>query len=541
MQPSQSPSPTARQWPVLVSMEIVALLVVLAVTASARFPLVAGPTGRDSGTYTYAGWAILAGRLPYRDVWVNKPPGILYLDALGLWLGGGEFKGILCLEFAVVSGLLLAQWALLARSCGRAAAAIGAIFAAVWLNHPLYLQTENLSEVYTSLLAGLAFSLIMSTSNRGRVAANLLAGVILGSAFMFKPTAGAAAVACGALSLLADRESPRRCIRRLGALVAGWCLVVLTVGACFACQSALTEFWDVSFAYIGTYLSTPISDPSGTAVHRLVRLTENLHWAMGIGFGTVLCAVGYTLFQWPSPAPGRPLADVALASGVWLLLSLILIAAAGRYYGHHFLDMIPPLAILIAVACHALLESCQDGKRTFVAAVIFAAVLIVGGLQFEQHHRPRMRARLQPRYAYVPALIQYLKDHTPGPGGFFIWGADPSVYFALRSPCPSRFVIFDPFVDPTYVISRRLVSQLISQLERAAPGFIVDASPHPYYHTIAIRPPERMDERAALQRRALQPFFDWVAAHYEPVRNPPVYGPERNIIPIYQRVRPASG
>src|SRR5262249_17331846 len=59
--------------------------------------------GRDQGIYAMVARAILAGKMPYRDAWDFKPPGIFVIYAIGRALFGSTQSGIRVLE---VGGLL---------------------------------------------------------------------------------------------------------------------------------------------------------------------------------------------------------------------------------------------------------------------------------------------------------------------------------------------------------------------------------------------------------------------------------------------------
>jgi len=61
--------------------------------ALVRLPSYLAPIGRDSGVFLYHGARILAGEVPYRDLWDHKPPGIYYLDAWGSCLAGWAAYG----------------------------------------------------------------------------------------------------------------------------------------------------------------------------------------------------------------------------------------------------------------------------------------------------------------------------------------------------------------------------------------------------------------------------------------------------------------
>src|SRR4051812_31239297 len=66
-------------------------LVVTAALLMLRVPAIAQPMGADQGLYAYVGERILAGELPYRDAWDQKPPAIHYAYAVmrAVWPGDG--------------------------------------------------------------------------------------------------------------------------------------------------------------------------------------------------------------------------------------------------------------------------------------------------------------------------------------------------------------------------------------------------------------------------------------------------------------------
>ena len=58
------------------------LLALTCVLLAVRLPSLVQPMGADQGLYAYAGERILAGGLPYRDAWDQKPPAIHLTYAL---------------------------------------------------------------------------------------------------------------------------------------------------------------------------------------------------------------------------------------------------------------------------------------------------------------------------------------------------------------------------------------------------------------------------------------------------------------------------
>ncbi len=78
---------TRQTLPSILLVVLAAVVLVPSILTYRRVP------GGDSGVFLYAGWQILDGQIPYLDVWDHKPPGILYIDALGLLIGGGSRLG----------------------------------------------------------------------------------------------------------------------------------------------------------------------------------------------------------------------------------------------------------------------------------------------------------------------------------------------------------------------------------------------------------------------------------------------------------------
>jgi hypothetical protein len=78
--------------------------------------------GRDSGMYAYVASHLERGHTPYVSAWEHKPPGIFFIDALGLELAGGTRWGIWFVELI----------SLLVGHCGLLRAAVSSGEAQRW-------------------------------------------------------------------------------------------------------------------------------------------------------------------------------------------------------------------------------------------------------------------------------------------------------------------------------------------------------------------------------------------------------------------------
>ena len=70
-------------------------LLIAGVLVLLRVPSLVQPMGADQGLYAYIGERILAGDLPYRDAWDQKPPTIHYTYAAmrAIWPDGISRSG----------------------------------------------------------------------------------------------------------------------------------------------------------------------------------------------------------------------------------------------------------------------------------------------------------------------------------------------------------------------------------------------------------------------------------------------------------------
>ena len=75
-----------------------------------RLPSLVQPMGADQGLYAYVGERILAGELPYRDAWDQKPPAIHFAYALmrALWHHDSVVPAVDFLSALAITAMLAA-------------------------------------------------------------------------------------------------------------------------------------------------------------------------------------------------------------------------------------------------------------------------------------------------------------------------------------------------------------------------------------------------------------------------------------------------
>ena len=158
-----------------------------------RVPALAQPMGADQGLYAYVGERILAGELPYRDAWDQKPPAIHYTYALmrAAWPGDGAVGAADLLAAGTVA------WLLYRLGTVTGSSAAGAVSALVFLllSNPSLTRLGGIRlraqcETFIAVVVAGGLLLLLHRTAGTRPVRVLAAGILFGLAFLFKYNAG---------------------------------------------------------------------------------------------------------------------------------------------------------------------------------------------------------------------------------------------------------------------------------------------------------------------------------------------------------------
>src|SRR5262245_61545139 len=115
--------------------------------AALRVPLLAVPLERDEGEYAYIAQRMLAGEVPYRDAFDQKPPGVFAAYLLAFGTAGPTVVGIRLFLALWTAATAVALYALVRRLAGDLAAGFALLVFALASSDPSVLgfaaNTEN--------------------------------------------------------------------------------------------------------------------------------------------------------------------------------------------------------------------------------------------------------------------------------------------------------------------------------------------------------------------------------------------------------------
>ena len=179
---------------------------------------------------------------------------------------------------------------------------------------------------------------------------------------------------------------------------------------------------------------------------------------------------------------------------LWLMATLIPVSVGGRFYGHYFLQLMPPLVILASAGLAAGLQSLMlKGKAALLtAALALLFVMVPMGLRF--YYPEMIRLRGEETFEVHQRVGEALKEMAGKEGNpthLFVWGfATPIYTFSGLSPS-SRFLWTDvlsgrtagPPPSPAEVDemvgkgSRRAWAAFWEDMAKRPPTYFVDTSP----------------------------------------------------------------
>ncbi|MEZ4771320.1 MAG: hypothetical protein R2844_23240 [Caldilineales bacterium] len=446
------------------------------------------PVSNDAGAYLSIADGWLAGKLPYRDLFDHKTPGIYALYALILTLTDRSLIAVQVIQLAgqiacagLIGWIAWRQWNWLA----GALTGVLTLYGSAAFSGP-HLTTE--AWVAVCIAAGLA-ALLWRKDEQPTGWRWFAAGFSVGMAALFKQTGLVALLAFGLWAWLA-RDGWRLVSRRWLLLLAGCALPLAITTAYFAANGALADLWrDAVWVNLTSYPRlSPMTLVRGNFV--------NLRGFPLLWLG-VLLTVAFARPRFRREA--QPDASALL----WMTLLTGLLPLVHRSYGHYVMQALPPAAMLAGaglaggwlwlrhkVAAGEDIDAREGGhdeldappRRSRWSGVVLALVL-VGVCALGLIDLPRWPGYL----AYTGGLVRSQAqaaaaiEQATQPGDPILVVSDsPQLYFLSNRQPPTRWQYVLP-VNYTPAVEAQLASLITS---RVAPLVVTDDDTHEWHHRL---------------------------------------------------------
>jgi 4-amino-4-deoxy-L-arabinose transferase-like glycosyltransferase len=461
------------------------LLLLLCLTPIVLYlPFLGAPFERDEGVYATIAQGLLDGKVPYRDLFDNKPPLVYGWYAISFLLFGESVVAprIVAAVFLSLTAVALFHQAKLVLP--KPAAWIGAFLFALSTGLPWVALHAN-TEAY--MLLPLVSSLMFFTIGikRGGARWFFIAGLLAGAAIMTKQVAVWNLLALSALAFVYHRRNSDPSWRALVPtmwLLTGALVVVGAIAVPFAINGALDDLLYANIAYNWVYMGF-ISN-----AERLANLGYGMLFFCVIAAPLVVGALAGLFIIWKRKASATDYMLIA-----WGAASAVGVASGGRFFPHYFLHLMPALAVLTGVLVyerffkdkHAALSIPAVALSTFVivASLGTTTVLYLAPTQAEEqvspsvHHQKEWEASSQ-------QLGEYLRARTGPDDAIFNYGRESQVYFyADRQPA------IPYFYDWAIQYKAAPMDEVLAQLRATKPAYIVDSLQAPIFEDWAAAHP----------------------------------------------------
>lgn len=427
---------------------------VVGLTVLLRLPAFFVPVFNSDEPFLATQAAVLrhGGRL-YRDTVDRKPPLVPYVYAAGQWLTGSDalwVPRVAAMVAVVVTALLLAHEAY--RRGGRVAMWCAGILT-VAASVAFAAQDGQAANFEIFMLPFTVLAVVLA--RRGSTVRAGGAGAAVAVAGLTKQT--------GLATLLPVVWSVWRRHRWRGLVAAGVGVVVPLVVAGALFGPSRLVYWTVTGN--ASYVSL------GSAALRMLGMFGVMTFAW------VACNLPIT---WPLPKAWRDRrvvgsdGDDDLDLWWWTLGAAVSVAFGFRFFGHYYLQLVPPVALLAAVTLSRM--SPRAVRATLALALVSGTLFSIGGYVF-------MPFGGEPGYERVAAAVA---ARTGPDDTVFVWGNVPEITWRSGRRPATRFAATGSLVTGDHAgrtavprpdeIDPRIWRWLLHDLRTHPPAVVVDTT-----------------------------------------------------------------
>jgi hypothetical protein len=382
----------------------------------------------DKEIFTYTGWAMSKGLVPYRDFFDHKPPLIYFVNYAGVWLGGPWALWIIIAGLAVLATAML-------YNCGRRWKIpfpwLPPLLFNLMLRDNLISEGINLTREYTAYFYVFFFCILMG-DRRYR---HFLLGFLGGLTFFMQQDQLLALLPLFGYALFSIDRVPTG--KRILFMAAGFGAVALPIVLYFVLHRSLGDFFRQAFLFnFNTYTAEPKS--LGDHFRSIKRVLDAGNFEVPFMVSLIL---GITALFWKAEKKG-----LILATLMGMLLTMSPEFLGGRLKGHetsidticYFLPLAAGVSVLIFTVFAFGDKYIPQPRMARLPLVVLLCAS--PGYTALQHgtHLPR---RDRDPYLNTPER-DYLRVHPPDNYNLFIVDNEDLIgcYYEFRILPPSPYI-----------------------------------------------------------------------------------------------------
>ena len=469
-----------------------------------RLPTLYEPFGRDQGIFATIASGLLQGKIPYRDLWDHKPPGIYFLYALAFKVLGREMRSISLLDGLYTLFTLLFFFKLAKELFNRRVAYLSTFLFTILTSGIFFLGWwgRGQPEVFLLLpVLGLIYLLKPVAGEEKSLFSSFFAGILGGIALSLKTTIFPLMFLCSFFLLIEDGMSTRgikKGIVKILLFSSGVIIALLPFLIFFGMNTAWGEFF---YSNVTFNLAAHTNHPYDLAF--LKKFKDNF----GV-IGTRIHFLWSTIILLALYGFVRVNRDVQKERALlilWIVGTILSICIGWWLFYYHFIILIPPLALFASYGFFQLFDRLPSQGRkahqmirslilylfipfllleflfayyhSYVSTGIISALIGGGKLNAEEIYS---RYKVQEYNTITDfsfredyRLSDYLKAHTNKGEKIFIWGWESLVYFLSEIEPTSRFIFIYPLIQSNLNIREGTRKILWAEFQEKEPQYFI--------------------------------------------------------------------
>ncbi len=451
------------------------LATILILTFLMRLPFHDVPLIRDEGEYAYIGQRMLDGDIPYRDIFIHKPPMAFYIYLVALPIFGQTGTSIhLFATLYIMAAILALYWMTRSIYDQKTALVSSVVFSIITFCHNGLIHQAS-TEIFMLFPMIIGFHALVYGINKKKLFYIYLSGLLCGVAFMTKQTGLYYLIfALFAITVFQLRRKQDRklapLIRNFICLLAGFLTLIGAILLHLGLNGALKDFFDQVFVFNYHYVTLRYNPGFVKTITRTLTKIfrgDQFLWLTGI------VTFGYFLIRDRTPA------NLSLA--VWFILLFAGACSGGGFYGHYFLPVIPAISIAAGYGLTKLVSECatSDNKLidTGIALVVIALCIIPVFVSVAPYFKisPEKLSRnmvgMNP-FLEAKVVARYISESTTEKDSIFVIGSEPEIYFLSNRRSASKYIFFYSLTTP-YPGVLKDQKKVVAEIRRNQPKYVV--------------------------------------------------------------------
>ena len=453
------------------------LFLLTALTLDLANPMFAKPS-RDGGFFLYAGQQVLAGQIPYLDIWDNKGPAIFYINALGLWLGGGSRWGVWAVEFLCIFGALLILYRVISKRWGMGAALFGTTMAGLGLR--VALGYGNYTEEYTLLFNAVGLYLFISMADTERSDWKYFwIGALFGLSFSLRANniGGFFAMLFAVFLFYVFKRNLAEALRIIIVSLVGFAVPLLLWTGYFALLGGAAEMIYGSITFNFSY---------SAAKDRVWLDIFGGFGRYGMSWYGWLALLGWFVFALRAAVnfiqKKASLFETYLL--FWFPIEILLSNLSGRNFTHYYISWMLAVAVYCAfmfaefwqlVFKKLSLQWWNERTGAFASAALIVMLFVISpsaGIRYGQ----TLGQLFTPSRAmeYIDPLSAYIRENTQAADLVLTWYPERGINFVSERTSPVKYTNYPLFIDDS--LTEEIESTYIEGLVSNRPELILDCS-----------------------------------------------------------------